>query len=233
MSQEVPKACDSGINITKGMGISVQDAPALWAPYALDWRLMMPQHSRHSDEGYWLPQAAGKEGLMGPPVGPLHLRITTLTSLSQFRPKIVATSPEPTANALSASTQQTGPGVRPALLNGFSQGHGARRSHDGDGLTRSSSSASDSDVSEGSSHCSISSSVQACLICPFISPMKSSIQVVCWWWCLSAKSLSPALVLEMGSCKRLLLCLSCLLRVHDHRRHTVPFNSLLSLFLLD
>ncbi|KAK9837199.1 hypothetical protein WJX84_004724 [Apatococcus fuscideae] len=46
---------------------------------------------------------AGGEALSGPPLGPLHLRITTLTSLSQFRPKLPATkaAAEPDAGVQS------------------------------------------------------------------------------------------------------------------------------------
>lgn len=104
-------------------------------------------------------QGAGGEALSGPPLGPLHLRITTLTSLSQFRPKLPATKAAAEVHPSSASAPA--PSMQPhgdtnhhatsRALDQRARGRVGLKSHAVTVRAQSSSSATGSEASDSSS----------------------------------------------------------------------------------
>ncbi|KAK9831611.1 hypothetical protein WJX74_002556 [Apatococcus lobatus] len=109
---------------------------------------------------------AGNGALSGPPLGSLHLRVTTLTSLSQFRPKLPPAVPSlpipgPTPHSQEARRQQSGEQPGPASMNGPARGRNSLKSPGVAARAQSSSSSlSGSEASEGSSRGSASSTMQ-------------------------------------------------------------------------
>ena len=112
-----------------------------------------------------LLQEAGNGSLSGLPLGPLHLRVTTLTSLSQFRPKMSPASPSPPSSGPAphpqeARQKQSGEYTAPASLNGQIMGPSGTKSPTAAALALSSSSSlSGSEASDSSSRGSSSSHV--------------------------------------------------------------------------